>query len=504
MIGVASLVRSRLGLSAVVVVGLLATTFAQAPVASAAGPSFSVTPSIAFGPVPVGASSTLAATVTNVSGGTLTNIQIAGGGIIDPDFANFQNCQGATLADGATCQVSYVFAPKSLGVRNLTNNFTLNGEAQSVALTGEGVNGLTASPTSLDFGSLGVGATSAPQVVTITNTSTFTIGNIQMAGGGLGQPTDDFANFQSCQGVTLAPNGTCSVTYLFTPKSLGAKSITNNFTLNTAPFAIGLSGVGVAPNNPPTVDAGGPYSVGEGGTGTVTATGSDPENGPLSYDWDLDNNGSFETPGQSATFSAAALDGPATRTIRVRATDTGGLTGVSTAVVQVANVAPGATFNAPAATFAGFAFALSLTGPNDPSTADTTAGFSYAFDCGSGYGGFVPSSAAACPTSSVGIRTVGGKIRDKDGGTSEYRASVSVVVTYDSLCALTRTLVSKPGVADSLCEKLASAEAAASRGNLKARDATLKEYRSLLDAQAGKSVTAANAALLKSISLSLQ
>src|SRR2546423_10048863 len=68
-------------------------------------------------------------------------------------------------------------------------------------------------------------------------------------------------------------------------------------------------------NEPPTVSAGGPYTVAEGGSVPLSASGSDPEGGPLTYAWDLDNNGSYETPGQSPTFSAAALDGPSPHTV---------------------------------------------------------------------------------------------------------------------------------------------------------------------------------------------
>jgi predicted extracellular nuclease len=93
--------------------------------------------------------------------------------------------------------------------------------------------------------------------------------------------------------------------------------------------------VGLALNDAPTVDAGGPYSVAEGGSVTVSATGSDPNGDPLTYAWDLDNNGSFETAGQSAVFSAAGIDAPATRTIRVQATDSGGLTASDEATVIV-------------------------------------------------------------------------------------------------------------------------------------------------------------------------
>ncbi len=58
-------------------------------------------------------------------------------------------------------------------------------------------------------------------------------------------------------------------------------------------------------NAAPTADAGGPYTVGEGASVQLTATGTDPNGDALTYDWDLDGNGSYETPGQTVTFSAA-------------------------------------------------------------------------------------------------------------------------------------------------------------------------------------------------------
>ena len=93
-------------------------------------------------------------------------------------------------------------------------------------------------------------------------------------------------------------------------------------------------------NQPPTTDAGGPYSVDEGASVTVTASGNDPEGGVLTYAWDLDNDGNFETPGQSATFSAAGLDGPSSYTIAVQVTDNGGQTATDPAIVNVLNVVP--------------------------------------------------------------------------------------------------------------------------------------------------------------------
>jgi uncharacterized protein len=93
--------------------------------------------------------------------------------------------------------------------------------------------------------------------------------------------------------------------------------------------------IGLIPNAPPTVDAGGPYSVNEGGSVILTGTGSDPNADALTYAWDLDNNGSFETSGQSVTFSAATFTAPSSYTIKVQATDSGGLTATDTATVNV-------------------------------------------------------------------------------------------------------------------------------------------------------------------------
>jgi PKD domain/Bacterial Ig-like domain (group 1) len=93
-------------------------------------------------------------------------------------------------------------------------------------------------------------------------------------------------------------------------------------------------------NRPPEVDAGGPYTVNEGGSVTVSATATDPDGDPISYVWDLNNDLTFETPGQSVTFSAAALDGPSSHMIAVRAVDSHGASDIDGATVNVQNVDP--------------------------------------------------------------------------------------------------------------------------------------------------------------------
>ena len=59
----------------------------------------------------------------------------------------------------------------------------------------------------------------------------------------------------------------------------------------------------------------------------------------------------------------------------------------------------------------------------------------------------------------------------------------------------------KGQIAQALCVKLQNA--AAARGDVNARNGLLNAYRNQLDAQTGKAVSAANAAVLKSLSLAL-
>jgi hypothetical protein len=61
----------------------------------------------------------------------------------------------------------------------------------------------------------------------------------------------------------------------------------------------------------------------------------EPHGGTLSYAWDLDINGTYETSGQSVTFSAAGLEAPTTRTVGVRVTGPTGLTATDLATVSV-------------------------------------------------------------------------------------------------------------------------------------------------------------------------
>jgi uncharacterized protein len=77
------------------------------------------------------------------------------------------------------------------------------------------------------------------------------------------------------------------------------------------------------------------------------------------------------------------------------------------------------------------------------------------------------------------------------------------IVTFTSLCDLAKEVVTDPSVASGLCDKLNAAAAAAARGNTAVKDNQLKAFRSQVDAQIGKSISAADAALLESLSMRL-
>lgn len=105
-------------------------------------------------------------------------------------------------------------------------------------------------------------------------------------------------------------------------------------------------------NLPPVADAGGPYTVAEGGSITLDASGSDDPDADdsLIYAWDLDGDGTYGETGSDASrgdevgisphFSAAGLDGPTSVTVALRVTDAGGLASLATATIDVTNVAP--------------------------------------------------------------------------------------------------------------------------------------------------------------------
>ena len=95
------------------------------------------------------------------------------------------------------------------------------------------------------------------------------------------------------------------------------------------PVLLGLNVV----NQLPTAAAGGPYTTLIGHPVQVSAAGSDPEGTALTFAWDLDNNGVFETPGQTVMFANVNTSG--LYTIKVKVTDAYGFFRVAETTVRV-------------------------------------------------------------------------------------------------------------------------------------------------------------------------
>jgi hypothetical protein len=187
-----------------------------------------------------------------------------------------------------------------------------------------------------------------------------------------------------------------------------------------------------APNEPPTVDAGGPYNGSEGSAVSLDGTATDPDGDPVTTSWsyaavtaDSGATCDFGDAGAADTTVTCTDDGTFTLTLTA---DDGVNDPVSdSTTLTLSNADPSATPSIPAGDVnEGDSFSLSLSSPSDPGANDT---FTYQFDCGDGGGYNAASSTASrtCPTTDNGSRAVKLKILDDDGGFAEYTGDVTVV-----------------------------------------------------------------------------
>lgn len=209
-------------------------------------------PSVSFTSVPVGTTST-ASTVTITNTSATDDLHIGNLQQIGADVANFtiinDNCSNQTLAPSGTCDFDVTFTATSTAIAtdtvlipndSATPNFT-------VALDGTGVNSTLTVTGSGAFGSVSVGTTAGPNLITVTNTSAtadLQIGNLQQVGA----DTTHFAIVNdNCSNQVVAAAGTCTFGVTFSPDAPGAFSgsvlIPNDSATPNATLA--LSGTGV-------------------------------------------------------------------------------------------------------------------------------------------------------------------------------------------------------------------------------------------------------------------
>jgi hypothetical protein len=167
------------------------------------------------------------------------------------NFGTTNNC-GASIPAPGSCSISVTFTPTAAGnfygtltVTDNNNGAPASTQVVPLAGTGVGAPAVSLSATPLAFGNQAVGTTSAPQILTVTNTGTAALAITAVTASG-----DFGVQSNNCtvplQATTPASN--CTITVTFTPtvpgSRVGALTLTDNAA--NSPQVILLTGTGVA------------------------------------------------------------------------------------------------------------------------------------------------------------------------------------------------------------------------------------------------------------------
>lgn len=211
------------------------------------------------------------------------------------------------------------------------------------------------------------------------------------------------------------------------PRTLGGGGDAVSSGVVAVPFLTSGDLAGRCASAPSVVPDTASLTVNEGSEATVTGTyeAGTPDDVVLSA-----STGEVTKTGRNRgtwTWSATPEDGPSGSTL-VTVTGDNGEVGSGEIRLTVDNVAPFASFDAPATAFTERPFTLSLRNASDPSPADRAAGLQFSFDCGTGagFGALGTSPTTECVVDRGGRRTVRALIRDQDGGSREYTSVVDV------------------------------------------------------------------------------
>ncbi|MGO8984519.1 MAG: choice-of-anchor D domain-containing protein [Terriglobales bacterium] len=207
----------------------------------AAGPGFALSASPSTVLVTQGNSVTSTITVTDIDGFS-GNVTLSASGLPSGVTAVFSpnpatTTSTLTLTASGTATLGTVIATLGGTSASLTNTTPL-----SVTVAQE-INGseIGVTPSSLNFGTVVVTATSKPKTVTITNSSSATLDIVSIAASGNFSPT-------STCGSTLAAGKSCTISITFTPLQTGALTGTLSISDNgsNSPQTVPLSGTGKA------------------------------------------------------------------------------------------------------------------------------------------------------------------------------------------------------------------------------------------------------------------
>jgi hypothetical protein len=199
-------------------------------------------PQLTFGAVEIGQSSAAQTVSISNTGGTSANgfaLTIAG------PFSLSQNNCSASLAGGASCTAGVVFTPTSRGA--LTGMLTASSSSLPTPATVvlSGIGGLTGAvamtPALVNFPTTGVGTTSSPVTVTISNSSAaVALDDLKLS------TSPGFKLATTTCAESLAPGASCTAGVSFAPTNPGTQSGTLTLTSSTlaASANVPLSGMG--------------------------------------------------------------------------------------------------------------------------------------------------------------------------------------------------------------------------------------------------------------------
>jgi len=278
-------------------------------------PTAMVAPSsLAFGNQAVNTASA-AQTVTLTNNGdaalTVTSITAASTPASPAQFSETDTCDGSVAA-GSNCTISVTFTPAASGpqIGTLTITDNASNSPETVTLTGTGTAPVAfLSFASINFGSQGMGTTSAAQTVTLTNTGNDTLSITSIAVG------SGFAQTNTCGG-SVAAGANCTINVTFSPTALGNVTGSLSITDDAAgsPQSVALSGTGVVAFSLTANPASQTVNKGtDSTTFTISAASQYGFTGAiaLSCQNSLPGNCAFNpasiTPGQSSTLTVSNL-----------------------------------------------------------------------------------------------------------------------------------------------------------------------------------------------------
>jgi hypothetical protein len=197
---------------------------------------------LGFGTQAVGvASAPQSLIVTNTGGVALPITSLALFGQNLTQFSQTNTCS-SSLGVGSACIVLVTFLPTAIGDKATSLKISVKGGAtnQSVSVSGTGaIPTYSLNPTSIAFGNVARGTSSAPTPITLTNT-----GSAVLPISGI-TATGPFTESSTC-GSSVPIGGTCTIDVTFSPAGKGAKAGTVKVTPSkgAAIETAGLSGTG--------------------------------------------------------------------------------------------------------------------------------------------------------------------------------------------------------------------------------------------------------------------